>query len=378
MDHHVVVGAVLAVGSEVRDELGEAADGIGDEVAVGVDLHEGDVHHVGRVVELDAEEQGVGLDVGPGRLAVRTVRAHAFEQAAGGVDLAVDAPDILAQEDLMRGMRGVGLVLIDERRDEIGVGVHIVGGAEHAVRAGLVRGAGQHHEVGGAARLIQRIVGLERDHHRPAAALGGQIETVVEELAEQREEAVEGRRQAGIGRDVVDEQRSVGRDRRGRAGVAHDVVRRPEDSVGAGERALVAVTQLRVRGGGGGDGGGVVGGLVGDQVADDSRRRIDHEAAGAGVGGLLAGALEDGIRQARENLRGGAVERLSIDDAIELSIDLTETEGEMRIDRLLAALCVSDLRQDEFEIGTIECNAHGCPLKRREISSISASTVIHL
>ena len=41
-----------------------------------------------------------------------------------------------------------------------------------------------------------------------AAALGHEVEAVIEELAEEREHQVERRRQAEVGRDVRDEQRA--------------------------------------------------------------------------------------------------------------------------------------------------------------------------
>ena len=75
-----------------------------------------------------------------------------------------------------------------------GRGVHrpdVVGRAHDAVRARRDRGAGQHHEVGVAARDIERIVRLQRNEDRAAAALVHEVEAVIEELAEQREPGVE-------------------------------------------------------------------------------------------------------------------------------------------------------------------------------------------
>jgi hypothetical protein len=77
------------------------------------------------------------------------------QQRAGGMHQAVGADDVLAQEDLVRGMRGVSLALIDERRDGVAAVVHVVRGAQDAVRTGLVGGAGQHHE----AQLRRQVVG---------------------------------------------------------------------------------------------------------------------------------------------------------------------------------------------------------------------------
>ena len=97
----------------------------------------------------------------------------------------------------MRGMRGVGLVLVDKRGrgvdraaiiealvDTHGSGIV----AEETIGAGRQRRAGQHHEVG-CARLCaeQRIVRLKRDEDRPVAAFVHQVETMIEELAEEGE-----------------------------------------------------------------------------------------------------------------------------------------------------------------------------------------------
>ena len=63
------------------------------------------------VEQLDAEQvRGLRLEVGPGRHAA----IAAFDQLAGRDRIAGRVEHILAQEDLMRGMRGVGLVLVDE------------------------------------------------------------------------------------------------------------------------------------------------------------------------------------------------------------------------------------------------------------------------
>ena len=83
-------------------------------------------------------------------------------------------------------------------------GRDVVGRAHDAVGPGRNGGAGQHHEVGRAARHVQRIVRLQRDEHGAAAALVDEIETVIEELAEQREPRVERGRQADVRRDVGD------------------------------------------------------------------------------------------------------------------------------------------------------------------------------
>ena len=66
---------------------------------------------------------------------------------------------VLAQEHLVRGMRGVRLVLVDERRGLVGVLVDIVGVAQNAIGVRVIGGARQQHEVGRAACHVERIVG---------------------------------------------------------------------------------------------------------------------------------------------------------------------------------------------------------------------------
>ena len=56
----------------------------------------------------------------------------------------------------------------------------------------------------GAARNVERIVRQQRNEHGAVAALGDEVEAVVEELAEQCEPGVERRRQALVRRDVGD------------------------------------------------------------------------------------------------------------------------------------------------------------------------------
>ena len=138
-----------------------------------------------------------------------------LEHPAGRHRLARRVERVLPQEHLVRGVGGVGLVLVDEGRGLVGVLVDIVRGAEHAVGAGLVGGAREDHEVGlvaavgdvvGAVRVVERIVGLQRDEDRAAAALLDQVEAVVEELAEQREPGIEGRREALVRCHVRDGQ----------------------------------------------------------------------------------------------------------------------------------------------------------------------------
>ena len=124
---------------------------------------------------------------------------------------------VFAQEHLVRGMRGIGLVLVDER----GRGVFVL---RHAVDHGDRR-ACQRHEIGAVVggirrpsspmpssaltmpsgpKIIQRVVRLQRDVHGAVAALGDEIEAMIEELAEEGHPGIEARRQADVGRLVRD------------------------------------------------------------------------------------------------------------------------------------------------------------------------------
>ena len=110
----------------------------------------------------------------------------------------------------MRRMRGIGLVLVDKRCGRIGMLGHAIG------IDGLGR-AGQGHEpqiggqvVGGAEHMVspgnQRVIRLQRDKDRAVATLVHQIKAMVKELAKDRHDIVEGRRQADIGRMRLDDQ----------------------------------------------------------------------------------------------------------------------------------------------------------------------------
>ena len=97
----------------------------------------------------------------------------------------------------MRGMRRIGLVLVDKGGRGVD-GTAIVEAfvdadrrrivAEDAICSRRRGGARQHHEIQGAGRgAVERIIRLQRDHHRAIAALVDEVEAVIEELAEQRE-----------------------------------------------------------------------------------------------------------------------------------------------------------------------------------------------
>ena len=164
------------------------------------------------------------LDCAQGAMAA--VRRR-LSRLAGGDRLAGRVVDVLAQEDLVRGVRRVGLALVDERR----VGVWSSGRRRRCGSMpsgpGRIVAAGQGHEpqLGGRSSPLprmwsgpatQRVVGLQRHEDGAVAAVGDLVEAVVEELAEDREQRVERRRQADVGRDVRDEERLVRRHAAGR------------------------------------------------------------------------------------------------------------------------------------------------------------------
>ena len=104
----------------------------------------------------------------------------------------------------MRRMRGVGLVLVDER----GRGVDRTAcrrpcPSRHRRRApAMWRGVSTIKWCGPVA-VVQRIVRHQRDEDGAVAALGDEVEAGIEELAEQREPRVERRRQPSSGAVLV-------------------------------------------------------------------------------------------------------------------------------------------------------------------------------
>ena len=163
--------------------------------------------------------RGVGLQVAPGRHGdlgrprcpgCRPGRRLTADGPAARRSSAACRPradHVFAQEHLMRRVRRISLALVDERRGLVDVCVDVVRGAQHPVGSGLVLRARLHHEVRRAARHVQRIIRRQRNVDRAVGAvLADQVEAMIEELAEEREEAVGGRRQAGVRGDVGDEQ----------------------------------------------------------------------------------------------------------------------------------------------------------------------------
>ena len=134
-------------------DLRKAGDRIGNEIAIRIGRKQREVADV-IVGEINAQDSArLLLDLAPRRQAA----IGAVEQFARRVRPAVCTERILAQEHLVRWVRGVGLVLIDERRRDVDR-LHIVRGAPKAVLAGARRCAGQNHEVGVAVGIVERIV----------------------------------------------------------------------------------------------------------------------------------------------------------------------------------------------------------------------------
>ncbi|KFC68863.1 hypothetical protein FG93_03484 [Bosea sp. LC85] len=181
-----------------RDQLRKAV-GSANELAIEVGQDRRNAQDVG-IGQQDAEfERRLLLDLCPGR---RTA-IRPLQHLPGSNRLAIQQI-VFPQKDLVGRIRGIDLVQVDPRRRLVVVFTHVIRSAQHTVGARLVLRARQHHEVGRAAGDVKRIVGLERDIDRAAAALADQIKPVIEELAEQREEPVERSGVTQIGRDIRD------------------------------------------------------------------------------------------------------------------------------------------------------------------------------
>src|SRR2546426_893380 len=90
-------------------------------------------------------------------LRAAVVGIGAVDHPAGCHRPAEGVEGVLTQEDLVRWVRRVSLVLIHERRRLVVRFVDVVCGSEHAIISRPVRRAGQDHEVRGAARDEERI-----------------------------------------------------------------------------------------------------------------------------------------------------------------------------------------------------------------------------
>ncbi|MNH00256.1 hypothetical protein D3C79_594440 [compost metagenome] len=350
----VIGGASNAIGAVVHahDHLRHAV-GSAQEVAVGIGGQQRHAMHVG-IGQVDTQQvTGLGLDHRPGG------HATAFAVAiVGGAELAIGAQitvgdqapgshrvtcgvdRVFAQEHLVRGMRAVGLALVDEGRG--GVGLAIVGGTHHAIGAGGAHGAGQHHEVGRAAGHEQWVVRAQRDEHDVGAALADQVQAVVEELAEEGHPGVEAGGQPGVWRHVGDEEHRLVV-----SGAKHAIDTR------AHHRRGTAV---------GLDCGRVVGCLVDDQVADGARLRIDN-IAGADIVGAVRG-----FEQAQERVVGCAELALPGDQVVVAAIHRAQAKGYLAVGQQVdqagaIGVCLSDedLFEDEFKVRLAEIGHCSCP-----------------
>src|SRR5262245_51442372 len=171
-------------------------------------------------------------------------------------------------------MRGVGLVLIHKGRSGVLVVVNIIRCAQFAVRTGYHCCAGQRHEIGRTARHIEWVIRLQRNEDRAGATLGHEIETMIEELAEESHPGVERGGYAEVRRHIRNKEDLL-------------VVSSAEEPVEAGAwnkgawalhegccTRSSAVERCRR------DCGGIVGRLVDDQVGDDARIGVEHKSAG--------------------------------------------------------------------------------------------------
>ena len=168
-----------------------------DEVTVlvgGQQRHPADVV----IVQFDAQHiASLSLEHGPGGHAANRLtvcsKCRIGQQLASGHGPAVHQ-HIFAQEHLVRGMRAVGLVLVDERRGQVGMLAVLIDA-----------GAGHHHEVGlRRGRVVQRVVRLQRNEDKAVATLGHQVQAMVEELAEEGEPGVEAGRKPFVRRSIGD------------------------------------------------------------------------------------------------------------------------------------------------------------------------------
>ncbi|MNG98585.1 hypothetical protein D3C79_577320 [compost metagenome] len=277
----------------------------------------------------------------------------------------------------MRGVRAVGLVLVHERRGGVGVLVNVVGVAKDAIRPGQVGGTGHHHEVGETTLHVQRVIRLQRDVDGTGAALGDQVQAMVEELPEEGHPGVERRRQPGIGSGVLEQVHVMvvggaelavhtwaGDD-------AHAILEHVVVACGAEVEHAIGTRVIR-----GGIGCRVVGGLVDNQVADGTWLRIEHRPAGLLVrrprdrrgtwaeetGWRTFGRVEYRVGHAREDVVGGTVlgvvVAVQVHQVVVRAIHRTQAHGcadvgDQREDVLPGGIGLGnlDLREDEVQVG---------------------------
>ncbi|MCY1392009.1 hypothetical protein D3C87_878710 [compost metagenome] len=312
--HQEVVGGADQAVRPFHHHLREAVGPL-DEVAIGVGGQQWHIEHIG-VGQVDPEDvAGLRLDHRPGSHATDFhvvggaeiaigAQVAIGDQCTGSHGFAVGVQLIGAQEHLVRGMRAVGLVLVDEGR----------GGVLVQPGAAKLGGAGQDHEVGRAVVHEAWIVRLQRDEDDVVAALGHQVQTMVEELSEEGHPGIEGRGQPGVRRSV--------RNVQGRG-----VVSGSEQAIEAGADHCGRTRGLC----GGGHGRRVVVGHVDQQVADGARLAVDHRAGGLGIGGPRLRWAEGRVEQAREDIVCGAELGLAGEQVVEGAVDGAQTERHLHV-----------------------------------------------
>ena len=323
-DDDVVAGVRNAVRPKPEDDLGVAGRRVRDEASIGVGAQQGNVEHI-LVAQFDAQHgAGLGLDVAPGpQPAGRPV-----QQPACGHGPPVHR-GVFTQEDLMRGMGGVGLVLVHKGGGDVQRLVRrVVGGAHDPVGAGTGHGgrAAHHHEgvlrphlvscAGHAVGTVrpQGIIGRQGDVDGAVVGLGDQVQAVIEELAEEGHPGVEGRSQPLVRRHIGNDQRAVfGLQTLGlqhgvelglsgfargllgggvQSGVGVDRGQRSDQGrMGGPHHLQIAIDVGRARKGQGGDDGGRIGEAhVRDQVRDQARIGVRDIARMAAVHPRRGGA----------------------------------------------------------------------------------------
>ena len=175
-----------------QHQLGKAVD-TGDEVAVQIGVDQRHVGYIG-IHQVDPHQGArLGLHFPPVGDGAWHCPIQQFARAAQPAGLHGIGP----QEHLVGGVGGVSLVLIDPGGGDVVVGANVVGRAAHSIGPGVQgrnRRPGKHHEIGAAAHDVAGIIRIQGDDHTAAAALGDQIQTVIEELAENGEPGVVGSR----------------------------------------------------------------------------------------------------------------------------------------------------------------------------------------
>ena len=290
---------------------------------------------------------------------------------------------VFAHEDLLRGVRAIGLVLIDERRRRV---------QRLAILVDLR--AGHHHEIGAAVIgrernavrpcIEERIVRLQGDIHRAVVTLRDQVEAVIEELAEIGHPGVVGRRQPFVGSGVGDDERvalhfdavSIERES-GELLIGHEAVF--VIAPGAVQRLDCRRCVAFIAGLGQGcrNRSRVSCRLVDDEVGDDARIGIGHVAGCTviGVGDGHAGTEGHDIavlvvevvgrEHARQDFVRSAPALAAVHQIVVAAIDRAQAVGQVVVAKNVVetfarcmTFCDADLFEDELEIIEIQCDGH--------------------